>query len=406
MNEGYEVVEQRMDAVDRHRRTWTWLGAVAAVLVAGLVFLLVLRPAGAPVAPAQPGAGSGIVFRSLVFDRPFSLRLPGWYAEIGRDATTESEQRVVFNRCPGDPVCVGLDVYAFTPDRAPGGSGTRAGVLARYESLAAEGSLRIRDRGDRLVGGLPATTFAVTVTHTVDEGLGCFDNGTCEGFYERNEARYAVIDAPGGLVVVGMRTFADNPRAAEWLAEFDGVLDGMRFGADREPAPSPAPRTELSGVWRATLARADLVEELTAAGFAQHVDRVVAELPRAVDGTWTLEMWIDSTTLRTSVITPDGVPVLVDTRLYSWDGSRLTLVSQDGAYTTVLETDRSDGTLRLSPMSATGPLVDGFPSRCSSGRSTRRLRTAGPADAAVSAGRGVRCRARGPRPAGRRGAPG
>jgi hypothetical protein len=234
-------------------------------------------------------------------------------------------------------------------------------MLARYESLAAEGALRLSDRVDREVGGLPATTFSVLVSRTVEDGLGCFANGSCEGFYERNRARYAVVEAPDGLVVVGMRTFADNPQAAAWLAQFDRVLDGMRFGSDREPAPSPAPRTELSGVWETTLTRPAIEQVLAGAGLSRHLDRALAELPRDADSRWTVQLWIDATRLRASLITEDGVPDLVDTRLYTWDGSRLTLVTEDGAYRTVLEADRTDGRLRLTPVSVSGPAYDGVP---------------------------------------------
>jgi hypothetical protein len=359
----FEVLSSRLDDLDasQRRRRRTWLVAAAAAVVLAVVAAVVLRPTSAPVAPAQPDAGSGIVFRSLVFDRPFSLRLPAWYAEVGREATQESEQRVTFNRCPGDPVCIGLDVYAFTPTTAPGGGATRPGMMAAYDSLAASGALRLTDRLDREVGGLAATTFSVIVTRTVEDGLGCFDNGSCEGFYERDEARYAVVETPDGLVVVGMRTFADNPYADEWLAQFDQVLDGMRFGADREPAPSPAPRTELSGVWETTLTRPDIEQVLAAAGLSAYLDRALAELPRDRDRRWTVQLWVDATRLRASLITEDGVPDLVDTRFYSWDGSRLTLVTEDGAYRSVFEADRADGRLRLTPVSVTGAPVDGVP---------------------------------------------
>lgn len=359
----FEVLSSRLDDLDdlQRRRRRTWLVAAAAAAVLAVVAVVVLRPTSAPVAPAQPDAGSGIVFRSLVFDRPFSLRLPAWFAEVGREATEESEQRVTFNRCPGDPVCIGLDVYAFTPTTAPGGGATRPGMLAAYESLAASGALRLTERVDREVGGMPATTFSATVARTVEDGLGCFENGSCEGFYERNEARYAVIEAPEGLVVIGMRTFSNNPRAAEWLGQFGQVLDGMRFGADREPAPSPAPRTELSGVWAATLTRPAIEQVLADAGLSRYVDRAVAELPRADGSTWRLEMWVDATTLRISAITVDGVPDLIDVRRYTFDGQRLTLVTEDGRYTSLYQVDRSDGRLRLTPLSLGPQAYDGTP---------------------------------------------
>lgn len=359
----FEILTSRLDELDdgQRRRRRLWMVAAAAAAVLAVVAVMALRPTSVPVAPAQPDAGGGMVFRSLVFDRPFSLRLPAWYAEVARDATEESEQRVTFNRCPGDPVCIGLDVYAFTPTTAPGGGATRPGMLARYESLAATGALRLSDRVDRQVGGMPATTFAATVTRTVEDGLGCFANGGCEGFYERNEARYAVIDAPEGLVVIGMRTFADNPRAAEWLGQFDRVLDGMRFGADREPAPSPAPRTELSGVWAATLTRPAIEQVLADAGLSRYVDGAVAELPRAGGSGWRLELWVDATTVRTSAITLDGVPDVIDVRRYTFDGERLTLVSEDGVYTSVYQVDRSDGRLRLTPLSLGPQAYDGTP---------------------------------------------
>jgi hypothetical protein len=211
------------------------------------------------------------------------------------------------------------------------------------------------------VGGQPATTFSVTVDRNIDGGLGCFDNGSCEGFYERNEARYAVIETPYGLVVAGMRSFSDNPRASEWLAQFDGVLDSMRVGDDRDPDPGPAARTELSGVWRTTLTPAAIEQELARAGLGRHLDRALAELPRDADSRWTVELWIDGADVRASVITQDGVPNMVDTRSYTWDGSRLTLTGGDGAYVTVLEVDRAGGALRLTPVSISGPAYDGVP---------------------------------------------
>ncbi len=248
----FEILSDRLDDVDgadrRRRRSWAVVGAVAAAAAVAVAAVAVLgRSAPPPAAPVEPATGP--LFRATGFQPAFSANLPAWVAEVMTAPTEQTADTVTWNRCEERPVCIGLDAYTIRYlTRGSTEPATYAGYLARMEELRRAGALDVTDSRQTTVDGRPATVYSLLTNGDTADGMGCFTTLRCQDFYTDNLARYAVVDTGSAPLVIGMRTFVENPQGQVWIDQLDGMLATLRLSSPAYPGVS-----ELIGTYEATL---------------------------------------------------------------------------------------------------------------------------------------------------------
>lgn len=331
LNEGRDILESRLDDVDRGRRRWMVAGGAlaATAAVAAIAYLAVGRPVAAPE-PADPtpipSPTASETFRSSEFAFPFTARPPLWVAEALDEPTSENLRHVTWNRCEGD-VCIGLTFLSLSvldpfgleerTDTAMPGYDAYLGYL---DSLVASSKATISDRIDRTIDGRPATVMTVMPLSDVPDGVGCeAGDGTtddCWDFLEGVATRMAVVDVgSSNPLVILTRTPPSNPDAAAWIAQFDPMLDSVTLDF--------ATVNPMVGVWTTSFSGEDVTQVLAAAGLEASTEQVLQEIGDSGQPlTW--ELWIDPTWYRLYSVASDGTRALVDVHTYVRDGGRVT----------------------------------------------------------------------------------
>jgi hypothetical protein len=255
LNEGAEVLSDRLDEADRSKRRTTWIRAAAGVLAGAAVVAIIAFGVNAArthvnsdaVSPTVPRVTSVGTFGVIgTFGVPLSVELPPWARGTGPTYHNEEPADAIWNRCPdgGSTECIGLQFDRIGtvgwPKSIPV---TYSSYIAYLHTLAAQGKINVSDSLSTTVDGRPALVMSI-VSPVLDNGLGCHSRkvdvlNQCVSF-QGVPGRYAVVDTgsldPDHQVMV-IWTDAGAVAAAEegWLEQFDHMLTTVRFIA---PTPS------------------------------------------------------------------------------------------------------------------------------------------------------------------------
>ena len=233
LNDGREILDNRLDDVDRGRRRWQVVGGLVAAAAAAAVALAAVavlgRSAPPPAMPVEPATGP--LFRATGFQPAFSANLPAWVAEVMTSPTEQTADTVTWNRCEERPACIGLDAYTIRYlTRGSTEPATYADYLARMEELRRAGAIDVTDsRQTTVIGGRPLPSTRSPTNGDTADGMGCFTTLRCQDFYTDNLARYAVVDTGSAPLVIGMRTFVENPQGPVWIDQLGGMLATLRM---------------------------------------------------------------------------------------------------------------------------------------------------------------------------------
>jgi hypothetical protein len=241
-----EVLESRLDEVDRHsrnRRTfWGAVAVAAAVVVIGVGVTMPRMDQHPTPSPGQAGSPKP-VYTSTDFAVPFTLgSLPTWADLRKLNEQGDHPTNVTWGRGPCGPTgneCVGLAFERYTG--VPSSTRLVNGVRATYASylryidgLVKSGALRVTDRTTTVVGGRPAVVFTAVATRDLKCGLGSDATGNCDSFFAGDTGRYAVVDTgrldpAGQLLVIWTRGHGLGPAEDGWLDQFDQMLSTVKF---------------------------------------------------------------------------------------------------------------------------------------------------------------------------------
>lgn len=260
LNNGVDILENRLDDVDRSRRRRQVIGglAAAAAAVAAIAFLALGRPTAAP--PVDPGPTTPASVRTwastddgsstTAFGRPLSFALP----QVLSDASFVTNETPAWislaqSYCAGtadDPCADGQDVKlrviapvqiydpAFAPDPSPM-PGYEAYVRF-IESLNGKHSVQSEHR-ELVVDGHDVTVLSVVTSGNPDGAIGCDAVGLprdqCWGYaavpVDPAYLRLAIIDQGRTPVIMWLEVNASNPDRQRFAAEFDRTLTTVRF---------------------------------------------------------------------------------------------------------------------------------------------------------------------------------
>lgn len=345
LNEGRDILENRLDDVDRGRRRWMVVGGAlaATAAVAAIAYLALGRPVASPE-PADPtpspSATASETFRSSKFAFPFTARAPQWVSEALDEPTSENLRHVTWNRCEGN-ICIGLTFLSLSvldpfglEERSDTAMPGYDAYLDYLDSLVASGKATISDRIDRTIDGRPAIVMTVMPLSEVPDGVGCeAGDGTtddCWDFIEGVATRMAVVDVgSSNPLVILTRTPPDNVNGPAWTAQFDPMLDSVTLDL--------ATVNPMVGVWQTSFSGEDVARVLAAAGLEGSTEQVLKEIGDSGQPlAW--ELWVDPTWYRLYSVASDGTRALVDVHTYVRDGGRVTGTTTDSPPLVTLST--------------------------------------------------------------------
>jgi hypothetical protein len=233
LNEGRDVLDNRLDDVDRGRRRWHVAGglAAAAAAIGVIAFLAVGRPTAAPPANPTPTPSSlSNHYSSSQFALPFAMDLPAWITDNPGTRRNDTPAYTIWVHCPDDSNCVGLTVTRYTnlPDKsgfAGSPMSSYTSYLAYLEDLANGGSIAITGKSETTIDGLPATSFTIEAGGDAPKGaMGCSSGGECDDFL--GSGHYVVVDLGEGAPLSIWSRTGNRP---DWVAQMDAVLPSFRL---------------------------------------------------------------------------------------------------------------------------------------------------------------------------------
>jgi hypothetical protein len=247
LNEGRDVLDNRLDDVDRGRRRWQVVGGlVAAVAAVGVVaFLAVGRPTAAPqpggptptASTSNPGSLTAPAVTTVAFEPTVSWEPPAWItafsirtSERTGHATWETSGECG-DGCAGTGFVKVRSVKQY-PSEQVIDVATPTRYLAYLRSLVAAGVLTVSDERSVTVGGLTGTAFTSDELRSVDDALGCVGEDGVSDCYRIDKgwtSQVVVLDDDGDTMVVVSSTRSDNPDRALYEAQFDAALASVRF---------------------------------------------------------------------------------------------------------------------------------------------------------------------------------
>jgi hypothetical protein len=242
LNEGREILDNRLDDVDRGRRRWQVVGGLvaAAAAIAAVVVIAAGRPTAAPQ-PTGPtpsaGALTGGPFTSGAFVPTVSWNPPAWTSMLSI-RTSERTGHATWETsgdCGQGCAGTGFVTVRSVKEYASGpvvSIATPDDYLAYLRSLEAAGVLTLSDERAASVGGLSGTAFASVEHQSRDDVLGCSgEDGVtdCYGTEAGWTSQVVVLDDHGATMVVVSSTATDNPDRALYESQFDAALATVRF---------------------------------------------------------------------------------------------------------------------------------------------------------------------------------
>jgi len=240
MQRGSEDLSVRLDEVDRSRRVWFAVGAVAAVAVVVAVGLVVAargpaRNATIPPATQAPAPSSSASVHSDPYFHPtFTAVLPAWVVENNVPSHEDNEYAWWNSACDVPADCADLSISRYDNLKVDGLGPklTYEAYLAHLRDLASKHILTISTTTARTVDGHPATEVDADSTKEVPSVLGCA-GANCQDVQKDTAGRYVVLDmGPGQTPIVIFSEVAHaSPNKAAWLAQLDTVLSSIRFAS-------------------------------------------------------------------------------------------------------------------------------------------------------------------------------
>lgn len=245
-NQEYEVLEGRLDEVDRHRRRRVWAGVTAAAAAVVLIALAVRALGGTP-APHPAGPTPAPRFTSTEFSPTTSLVLPAWIQDSPSVRSGGNDGEVTWRSC-WDGTCPGVEpsgLLVFTVGSARTGRASpdfvpirsAADLLARFDEMQRLGEVTLSDRTPVVVDGHAGTMLSIEERATITDAFACEAAiGTrCWDLNTGDWDRIVVLDRGSQVLVLAASTSSTNPERASIQQQFEHMLPSVRFGS----APSP-----------------------------------------------------------------------------------------------------------------------------------------------------------------------
>jgi hypothetical protein len=247
----YELLEGRMDDLDRRHRRRLWVGGIAAAAAVVLVVVGV-RAIGVGVDGATPPAGPGPSssptprFTSTAFTPATSLVVPEWirqsHAITSGGHPGELTWRACWDSCPGVEPSTMLFLGIESVRTGRGSSEYTAvtsaqQVVDRLAEMQRLGEISLSDRTQVVVDGHPGTMFSAQEKATITDGFACESvlGTSCFDLNAGDWDRLVVLDYNSRVIVIVASTAANNPERPKIQAQFEQMLPTVRFG----PVPSP-----------------------------------------------------------------------------------------------------------------------------------------------------------------------
>jgi len=245
----HEILNDRLDDVDRHRRRITWVGAIAAAAAIVLVIVGVRTLGTSHIPePVSPSPSSVPRHVTTAFRPTVSLVVPAWVRDSTSVISTENDREAKWSVCDGgcgkgpSSVLAVILVASVLDPRSPTGysaANQPEKFLASLQRSEAAGSLAITDRSTTTVGGFPAIVLTIDERRNVSNGFGC-EIAPDQRCYDLSSDwdRLAVVDYHGSTLVLAASTnrSATDAVKADIAAQFDQMLTTVRF----DPKPSPS----------------------------------------------------------------------------------------------------------------------------------------------------------------------
>ena len=263
LNDGLDVLENRLDVIDRHRRRRYVVGALVAVAatIALIAVAFTLRPVSAPPPATHPSpTAEGRVWfstppsaSSMVFRRPVSLRLP---PILTARSFTDNEMPAYVILAQGqgscsaskaDPCSNGEDAFLavldpksiYDPAKAPASSPMPgyAEYVAFIDSLSGPDWAESNRATTTTADGHEVTLWTISGDGVHNGAIGCNTDidpiENCWGSYDATAqptvARFAAIDIGTTPVVMFMDLNADNPDLSDMVRQFDHMMTTVKF---------------------------------------------------------------------------------------------------------------------------------------------------------------------------------
>lgn len=244
-NQEYEVLEGRLDGIDRNRRRRVWAGVAAAAVV-----VLIALSARALLSDGEENAVSPSPaprFTSTGFVPDTSLVLPPWIRQ-SQSLTSGGDKTELYWRACWDETCPGVEpstLLVFTVQSVRTGRATADFVpirssgelLARFDEMERLEEVTLSDRTPVVVDGHAATLISVQERSTITDGFACEGTAgdSCFNLNTGDWDRIVVLDRGSQVLVLAASTSSTNPERASIQQQFEQMLPSVRFGS----APSP-----------------------------------------------------------------------------------------------------------------------------------------------------------------------
>jgi len=237
---GSHDLADRLDKVDRSRRVWYAVGAVAAAAVVVAVGLVMAARGPAhnatvpPATQAPAPSTSASVHSDPYFHPTFTVVLPAWIDQNNVPSHEDNEYAWWNSACDVPANCADLSVSRYDNLKVDGLGPklTYQAYLAHLRDLASKHIITITRTTQTVVDGHPATEVDADSTKRVPSVLGCA-GANCQDIQQDTAGRYVVLDMGSGQtpIVVFSEVSHASPNKASWLAQLDTVLSSIRFAS-------------------------------------------------------------------------------------------------------------------------------------------------------------------------------
>ena len=252
INEGREVLDRNLDAVDRYKRRWRWGTGVAVLAVAAAVvaFLWVFRPAtqakpSPAVSPSSSASSIPFHFTTSELHPNITVDLPYWAALVPDAGQGPNFSQFEQDPCGTAAACpAGKDrkikfysvqfMHGWQDGPRLTANPTYQNYLATWNALPSLGYGSIRDRGTTTIGGHPAQLLTFDATKKTPGFASCETEfmapADCWGANAGRTYRVALVDMGKGIPMFFYESMNTNPAGeASMIAEFNSLLQTITF---------------------------------------------------------------------------------------------------------------------------------------------------------------------------------
>jgi hypothetical protein len=244
-----EILESRLNDIDRRTRTRRIVWGTIAAAAAAVVVAIGARTLSATTAP-PPASSPAPRYTSTSFVPTVSFELPQWIRDSAsiRSGGTGAE---LFWRACWDDSCPGVDPSTLlfldirsvrlgraSTDVAPITSAQQ--LLDRLDEMQRLEEVDLSERAPVSVDGHPGTLLTVREKATITDGFACesADGAGCFGLNAGDWDRIVILDYGSQVLLIGASTVATNPELPLIGTQFDQMLTTLRFTKAASPSPS------------------------------------------------------------------------------------------------------------------------------------------------------------------------